>query len=108
MSANPKPVAPAFRPPILIFPLLILMAAATGDSAWARTRQQCSVAYARCINRAIDKGRGAGTLINCDTMASSCFSHASDAKALPNAPGKVKALQARRIPVVQSGSLRRR
>jgi hypothetical protein len=104
---------------LIMFGLIILIAAATGDSAWGRTRQQCSVAYARCLNRAIDTGRGEKTLVNCDTMASNCFKNATDPvkkttiqmnkSQLTTTPAsKVKALERGKSPVVYSGSIKRR
>ena len=110
MSADKRFRVPALRTAILAISLVVLTGIATPDGAWARTRQQCSVVYARCINRAIDTGKGVGTLVNCDTMASNCFRNASDAlarKSPAGKPGTVKALEARKIPVVQGGVKRR-
>jgi hypothetical protein len=104
------------RPAILAMALTAIVVA-TGEGAWARTRQECSVQYARCINRAIDMGRSDKTLINCDKQATDCFKNASDK--LAHAPaelgknqmttpaGKVKALAVGKTPVVHGGNLRR-
>jgi hypothetical protein len=99
----------------------MLVGIAIGDSAWARTTQQCSVAYARCVNRALDTGKGDKTLMNCDKMATNCFKNATDpvkkattiqvGKSQPTTtlPGNVKALEPGKNPVVNnSGSVKRR
>jgi hypothetical protein len=112
-------VGPSFRASTLTkaipgFALLILMAVATGDAAQATTVQQCNAQYARCLNRAIDKGRGDRTLVNCDTMAGHCLKYASDRgnyttvvmrKSRP-LPGKIKALEAGKTPLAPGHSVK--
>lgn len=120
MSADTRSRAPALGTAISALSLLILVSIAIGDSAWARTRQQCSEAYARCLNRALDTGKGEKTWVNCDKMANNCFKNASDpvkkttniqvgkSQQITTLPGRVKALEPGKNPVVNSGSVKRR
>jgi hypothetical protein len=118
MSADQNFRSQVFTPAVPGFALLVLLAVATGDAAQATTVQQCNAQYARCLNRAIETGRGDKTLVNCDTMAGHCLNHASDRGNYTTIvmrkgqqqlqAGKFKALELGKTPAIQGGGVKRR